>query len=455
MRIQQLILSVLLTAVLGLVGHAAAWAQDTETPAEQPPVTPSAEDRDLNRQLENIYRSARGLDDVDVSVQAGIVTLSGEVMDDAALARAADLASDLEGVVDVQNQLEITADVTRRVVPALERLKERLFRFVVNLPLLAVGIAILVLAWWFANWLSNRRWLYSRIQHNPFLRDIAAQLTRLVIIIIAALLVLDLLGLTALVGAVLGAAGLATLAIGFAFRDLIENYIASILLSLRQPFEPDDLVEIENHCGRVTRLTSRATVLITPEGNHVRIPNATVFKSDMINYTRNPRRRFMFEVGVDVELALSPVQSLAERVLASIDGVMRDPAPFCLVRELGDSNVLLRVYGWVDQTEHDYSRVRSEAVRQLKEAFDDADIVMPEPIYNIKLLDRKTNAAQLQDKLESAGGAEVRVTTPAPETDADERPAGADTRSRDQIEPEVEKEKQEGQNLLSERAAKE
>jgi small-conductance mechanosensitive channel len=87
---------------------------------------------------------------------------------------------------------------------------------------------------------------------------------------------LDILNATELLGAVLGAAGVAGLALGFAVRDTIENFIASILLSLRQPFGPRDFVDIDGVQGSVARLTSRATILVSPDGNQIRIPNAAV-----------------------------------------------------------------------------------------------------------------------------------------------------------------------------------
>ena len=183
----------------------------------------------------------------------------------------------------------------------------------------------------------------------------------------------------------LGAAGILGLALGFALRDTVENYIASLLLSLRQPFGQDDLVLIEGWEGRVLRLTSRATVLMTLDGNHVRIPNAVVYKSVIVNYTRNPSRRFHFDVGVGTEQDLSAVQRLGAETLARMDGVLDDPPPVATVETLGDSSVVIRVAGWVDQRHADFLKVRSEAIRLVKQAFDRADVTMPEPIYNVRV----------------------------------------------------------------------
>jgi small-conductance mechanosensitive channel len=80
---------------------------------------------------------------------------------------------------------------------------------------------------------------------------------------------LEILDATALLGTIVGVAGVMGLAIGFALRDTVENYIASILLSIRQPFRPLDQIVLENYEGLVMKLTSRETILMTLDGNHV------------------------------------------------------------------------------------------------------------------------------------------------------------------------------------------
>ena len=99
---------------------------------------------------------------------------------------------------------------------------------------------------------------------------------------------LNMLGAGALLGAVLGGAGVVGLALGFAMKDTIENYVSSLMLSLRQPFRANDKVKIDDYEGRVLRLTTRATILLTPEGNHLRLSNSTVFKAVIVNYTAQP-----------------------------------------------------------------------------------------------------------------------------------------------------------------------
>ena len=92
------------------------------------------------------------------------------------------------------------------------------------------------------------------------------------LVVTGLVLALEFLDATALVGAVVGTAGLAGLALGFAFKDIAENYLAGIILSLRNPFAKSDLIVVGEHEGKVVRLAGRETILMTVEGNHVPDP---------------------------------------------------------------------------------------------------------------------------------------------------------------------------------------
>jgi len=248
------------------------------------------------------------------------------------------------------------------------------------LALAVVGGAVFL-----ARILGRAESLYQRISANWFVRDLVRQVVQVAVVFTGVILALQLLDATALLGSMVGALGIIGLAIGFATRDTVENYIASVLLSIRQPFRRDEHIDVDGIAGKVLRLTPRATVLMSLEGNHVRIPNSKVFKATITNYSRNPLRRFEFTVGVDTGIDLNEPRVLAVKTLGELPGVLKTPPPLCLVEALGDSNVLLKVQAWIDQGDTDFLKARSEAQRLVKEAFDDAGIVMPEPIYNINL----------------------------------------------------------------------
>lgn len=265
------------------------------------------------------------------------------------------------------------------------RLLNEAYALLAALPLLVICLLVLAAAWWTGGWLSRRALLDRFGKRNPFLRDLARTTVRWLVLVAAVVVCLEILDATALVGAVLGTAGVLGVALGFAFKEILENYLAGILLSMRQPFAPRDHVVIDGNEGLIVALNARATILMTLDGNHVRLPNALVFRSVILNYTRNPSRRFEVEVGVGVDVDLVQAQAVGIAELARIDGVIAQPPPRALVVALGDSNVQMRFRGWVDQRSHDFLQVRSEAIRRVKDALERAGMDMPEPIYRVQL----------------------------------------------------------------------
>lgn len=278
----------------------------------------------------------------------------------------------------------------------ISRLTEKLYELLAALPMLVIAIVLVWAFSLFGRWLSQRAWLIRVASRNPFLRDLVQTTTRWVILIIGIVVALDLLNATAVVSAILGTAGVFGLAIGFAFKDTLENYLTGVLMSMRQPFAPHDEVVIDGHHGSVVSLTSRATVLMTLDGNHLRLPNALVFRSVMLNYTRNPARRFELDVGVGVQEDLIKAMNIGTEKLAELDGVMIKPPPRAFIQSLGDSNVQIRYFGWVDQRTHDFLLVRSEAIRTVKLALDAAGMDMPEPIYRVQLTESTAREADFR-----------------------------------------------------------
>ena len=346
--------------------------------------TTAAEDDAIRARLQGIFASLDGLDQVAIEVSSGVVRLSGDVGSKDARDRALDLAPRIEGVVEVVDDTALDRDVERRLTPTVERVAGWARDLVGYLPLILIAVVVVGAFWLLSRLSGGLAGLYQRLTPNAFIARLLRQIVQGAVLLIGVVLALSVLDASGLVGTVLGAAGLFGLALSFALRDTVENYIASILLSLRQPFAPNDEVMIGGHEGRIIRLTSRATVLLTLEGNHIRIPNATVFKGVIVNYTRKPERRFDFTVGIDTAADLLAAQALAIETLMGAEGVLDDPPPASRVDELGDSSVVLWAAGWVDQRRHDHHKVKSEALRLVKEAFDEAEIDMPEPIYRLR-----------------------------------------------------------------------
>lgn len=353
-------------------------------------------DAKINKRLREIYNELDDLKNIGTEVNNGVVTLGGEINSAKSEETALKLAKQIDGVVAVENNMEVTRAIDQRLGSIWNKTQKLFRQGVASIPLLLIAITTFVLFWLFGGWVSNRNRLLQKIAPNRFIANLLGQILHLVFIIIGLVLALSLLDATSLLSTILGAAGIVGLAVGFAVRDTVENYIASILLSLRNPFEVNDLVDIDGNLGNVARLTTRATILISPDGNHVRLPNSLVFKAVIVNYTRNPQRRFQFDIGVDSTQDLQDAQNLALETLNSIEGVLDEPKPQVIIQELGDFNVILRLYGWVDQANFSFSKVRSESIRRCKRAFDQAQIVMPEPIYQIRFAGQLENQIKQQ-----------------------------------------------------------
>jgi len=400
--------------------------------------TPTSDDPHLEQRLQATFREIEAFQGISITVQHGVAHLRGTVVDPQQATEAERLAREFEGVLYVENDVTAETDLSDRVSPVVSRLGEYGTRFVEYLPVGLIALLIVVItglvARWIGRWEAGRRFGLSPLAWSLIYRSV-----QVILVLVGLVVTFDLLGITSLVGALLGTAGVAGLAIGFAFKDIIENYLAGVLMSIRQPFRVNDFVAIEGHQGRVVRLTARELVLLTFEGNHVRMPNSTVFKNVLVNYTLNARRLVTFEVGVGVEEDLARVQRQGTDTLAEMNGILEEPPPFARIVAIGDSSVTVRYHGWVDQSTADFSKVQSEAIRLVKAALEEADVEMPEPTFRIVQMPAYEASPPVEKK--DAAASPVRDQARAADVERDGRmEAQVDEEAHDPDEP----------NLLSE-----
>ena len=125
-------------------------------------------------------------------------------------------------------------------------------------------------------------------------------------------------------------------------------------------------------------LNTRSTWLFTLDGNHVQIPNATLYKSVITNYSTNPSRRSDFTLGIGYDDSTSAAQSIISEILAAHPAVKDEPMPLVLIDQLASSTVNLRVYFWFDSSTYSPIKLRSALMRQTKDALLNAGISMPD-----------------------------------------------------------------------------
>ena len=277
----------------------------------------------------------------------------------------------------------LEADVRERFDLTFDKVAGKFAELLAKTPMLLAALLIVVVASWLGGFVSRRlHWLRMRTD-NPYMDALIRRVIRALITLFGVVIALDLLDATTLVSAVLGSAGVVGLVLGFAFKDIAENYVAGILLSLRKPFSPGDHVKIDDNEGKVVALQSRSTLMMTLDGNELQLPNALVFKAILLNYSRNPRRRFDFTVTVDGSQSIRVSHALAIEQVTRVDGVLSDPAPSWSVQEFTPAGIVLRFFGWIDQRESDLGKVRSEAIRLVKAAFAQRGIEGPRTVYHV------------------------------------------------------------------------
>ena len=347
-------------------------------------------DTRISERIRGIFAELPAFREVRVTVEQGVVTLSGKVPQQEDIARAEAIVNRVSGVVTVENGLERDVSLSAQA-GGIATLTDKLDDFLAMLPLFGLAIVVWAVIAGLGYLIAGLGRVWHRLAPNSFLAELIASAIRFVFIIGGLVIALDIIGAGALLGAVLGGAGVVGLALGFALRDTIENYVASLMLSLRQPFRGNDWVLIDDLEGRVIRLTSRATILMTLDGNHLRIPNSQVFKAVITNFTRNPQRRFQFDLGVDADDDALAARKLGRETLQAMPFVLDKPPAEGRILEVGDSNVVIRFLAWVDQTETDWWKAQSRAIPAVKTALEDAGFGLPEPIYRLRFDPRSAN----------------------------------------------------------------
>lgn len=342
-------------------------------------VNPVAQDIEIQKRLQRVIDATGWFNNPRVKVDEGIVLLSGQVKSDELKKWAENLARKTQDVVAVINQISVLEPDIWDFGPAKEGLSELWRDFIHAIPFIGFGFLTLILfiGLGLLATFGLRKFLKKRIR-SRLLQKVIARGFGVVIVLIGMYLVLRVSGLTQLALTIIGGTGLMGLVLGIAFRDISENFLASIFLSLQNPFKMGDLIEVAGITGFVQELNLRTTILITPEGTFVQIPNASVYKSNLRNFTTNCNRREEFIVGIGYENSINRAQEIARKVMANHPAVLNDPEPWVLADNMSASTIDLRIYFWLNGCEHSWLKVRSSVIRLIKLAFQEHGISMPD-----------------------------------------------------------------------------
>lgn len=183
--------------------------------------------------------------------------------------------------------------------------------------------------------------------------------------------------------------GISSVAIGFAFRDILQNYLAGILLLVTEPFRIGDQIVFGSYEGTVEDIQTRATMMRTYDGRRVVVPNGELFTTAVMVNTAYPHRRIEYDVGIGYGDDIEKAKQLIHGALGRIESVLTDPAPDVLAYDLAGSSVVLRVRWWLEPPRRkDALNSRDEVITQIKKTLVENGIDLPFPTQQVLFHDQ-------------------------------------------------------------------
>jgi small-conductance mechanosensitive channel len=201
--------------------------------------------------------------------------------------------------------------------------------------------------------------------------------------------------------------GFFSIAVGFAFQDILENTLSGMLLLFRQPFRSGDQIEVMGQSGTVEGITIRETRIIRYDGELVVIPNRDVYKNEIVVHTYRDDHRQHFVVGIAYENDAEEATTAVVAALREVDGVRRDPPPIALVENLNVSTVDIVAMFWTSSGRSDSLLIKDAAIKAVKRRLDEAGIEMPADI--VALQATPSFKAALQNEAEVTPGGSLRT----------------------------------------------
>jgi small conductance mechanosensitive channel len=224
--------------------------------------------------------------------------------------------------------------------------------------------------------------ILSKHDLDPALRGFTVTTLRIGLRVLLVLSVLGMVGVdTASFAAIIAAVGFA---VGFALQGSLSNLAGGVMILIFKPFTVNEFIQGAGHTGAVKEIQLFQTHLLSPDGKRIIIPNGELSNSSVVNYTREATRRIDFVIGVDYGDDLLKAQTVILDILKKEERVLKDPAPFVGLLELGDSSVNIAVRPWV-QTE-DYWPVYFALMQAFKLELDEAGVQFPYPHMDVTMI---------------------------------------------------------------------
>ncbi|MBT8401108.1 MAG: mechanosensitive ion channel [Rhodothermia bacterium] len=266
-----------------------------------------------------------------------------------------------------------------------DKLQEWADQIIVMLPNVVLAVFIVLIAWLAARLArKGATKVLTRVTPYKQVNWLLSTAAYISVLAIGTFIALDVLELEKAVTSLLAGAGIVGLALGFAFQDIASNFMSGILISFRRPFKHGDIVETNGFSGSVHDVNLRSTVVRTFQGQNVIIPNKDVYQNPLTNYSKTGKRRIDLACGVAYGDDLAVAQKTAVEAIESLSERDSDRNVEFFYTDFGGSSVDFQVRFWIDfEKQTDYLKAQSEAIKQLKNAFDEKGLTIPFPIRTL------------------------------------------------------------------------
>ncbi|WGI20377.1 mechanosensitive ion channel family protein [Amylibacter sp. IMCC11727] len=247
------------------------------------------------------------------------------------------------------------------------------------LPNLLVAIIVFAIFWFAASLISKLVQRMARNQDRPSLAEVGGSLIRWAIVIVGFMLAVTIVAPTITPGDLIAGLGVSSVAIGFAFKDILQNMLAGILILLRQPFEVGDQIVSGGHEGTVEKIETRATLIKTYDGRRVVIPNTSIYTDSVVVNTAFETRRSQYDIGIGCNDDWKRARELMLEACKSVEGVISDPEPETIPVDLGDSANIVRLRWWTKSDRASQIHTFGAVLQAVYMRLDDEGIDMPYP----------------------------------------------------------------------------
>ncbi|WP_162138429.1 mechanosensitive ion channel family protein [Psychroflexus gondwanensis] len=265
--------------------------------------------------------------------------------------------------------------------------------FQLNYLNLGVTILFLIIGFIVSKFIQRRVKLrLMKKSPNRITANFTSQIVGFILKSIVILTTFYLLGLSSFTNKLLAGAGLLTFVIGFALKDIGENFLAGIILAFKSPFRLDDLIEVNGIMGHVKDISIRETLIKTPDGKDVFLPNAIILKNPLFNYTLDGFLRYDFVVGIAYEDNPTDAIKLILETVNNVEGVLKgDKKSAITIHELSTNTININIQFWIDTFKSTkrsvHNTIRSQVMNDVIDALTANGYSLPANIVELKNYD--------------------------------------------------------------------